>query len=218
MSDQSTENDADEISLDMSNFFRAVGRALTSWALVESSITSIFEACINLSAPTDGDGYYNYGQAKWIIHSVEGISLRIKMTDDLISQSKFTDVDRTQWRILFKKINRMGKNRNKIAHWQSYSYHSEGKSIIKLVPLQSNPRFQDIHRIGGGEITAERLDTYRREFESLAEEISQLQLSIIRSGVVFNDQITELRQFLHDTGTDIDKICDFLRSPPAPYN
>jgi hypothetical protein len=218
MSDQSSENDADEVSLEMSKFFRAVGRALTSWAWVGSSITSIFETCINFSAPTDGDGYYNYGQAKWIIHSVDGISLRLKMTDDLIRQSKVTDVDRAQWNFLFKKVNQTIKNRNKIAHWQSYNYHADGKDTVKLVPMQSTPKFHAIHSNGGGEITAEHLDVYRREFERLAEEIWELQLSIIRSGKIFDDQITELRQFLHDTGMDMDKICNFLRSPPAPDN
>lgn len=170
------------------------GRAIDSFAKLESALCQILVGLGNLS----------YQTASTIFYSNISLQPRVEMISALIEEA-FGDTFKEFWSSVCKMIYSLNKQRNKIVHWHSYPVfdgkqdlnHTKCILIHPIIKNEDNKKFSEvaIHSI--------------QEFSKQATYVSQV---LLRFRLCFDNSMPVLQQ------NDIRKFSSNILSYPPPKN
>jgi hypothetical protein len=151
-------------------FFATLGRAVSAWQLVETSLYLVYEAAIQPQAP---------GAAASAFHAIQTFNVKLSVTDATV---RFVLLGKPallpEWKTLRDDANTKSMQRNKLVHFSTYvmvDAKNENDKIRLEPPLHDYrhavSRKKTQYRITDIAAAAERFRLLSRDFRLFAREI-----------------------------------------------
>ncbi len=130
--------------------FAAVGRAITQWSFVESSLCNLFSACVGTAVPLkqhDGVEFVESWTPMWVFYAAEAFNTKRSLLNAAITAHLYTVEQRdelgAEWSKLSDKARDLSHMRNKLAHWtvRPAQRTGTGESHEPMAPARLMPPF-----------------------------------------------------------------------------
>lgn len=157
--------DPDKALRQQREFYEALGRAISQWAMVEDAIYHTFRTIID---PGDWVG------AAAAFHAVINANTKLDMIDAAISVSKKHAARHDDWITLHNKIRKRSSRRAKLAHWtviQNSAEATDGGALIYLEPPTYDFTAKSDERGQRERIGIKRIIEWTNGFARLAMEV-----------------------------------------------
>lgn len=135
--------------------FAAVGRAITQWSFVESSLCNLFAVCVGTAVPLkqyDGIEFVESWTPMWVFYAAEAFNTKRSLLNAAISAHLYAVAERdelgAEWNKLSEKGRDLSLKRNKLAHWTVRPAQRTGTGDIhepmapaRLMPPFGSPKY-----------------------------------------------------------------------------
>lgn len=122
-------SDLERLQRETDDIARGVGRALSTWTIIETRVTQLFLHISSVSDPNKG---------YLIIEAIVSFDARLKIVTDLIAVSNWPKVELEMWRKLAKRIRENQSKRNELAHFMLVNTSNGRKTEAVAVPYFSH--------------------------------------------------------------------------------
>jgi hypothetical protein len=129
--------------------FALVGQAITEWTFVEERLSNVFMVCFS-SVPAYPDSGLSFGNSAVqtaIFFSVENFRGKLGLVDAALmarvyGQEPWEIETRAEWLKLHRKVQRLSRKRNRLAHWTVLPAHEYEKlHAARLLPPIGSPAY-----------------------------------------------------------------------------
>lgn len=126
----------------------AVGRAISTWARVEEELTWVAIHCFNVTCDFSKTQYLSFMPIMSAAFSATtGFRTRMDMTDAVVRKTQSSDVVLNHWEPIAKKVRRVAKRRNKIAHYVAYGNKVGGEAVLGVPFFDQDWSVYDEHAV-----------------------------------------------------------------------
>jgi hypothetical protein len=153
------------VRVSFEQFYAAVGRAQSSWGMVEEKVFDVFArvtiCSINGSMKARPEALWTVGT---IYHSASNFVGKLAMIDALIKRLVSEDALRREWKRLKKATSDLSEKRNILAHGMVFGNQDTGADCLAYPVLKQSP----------ASLTFEETAALEGEFRRLASDLENL--------------------------------------------
>lgn len=172
---------------EMIAFYYYIGRAITSWAHVESALFWVVSSCFSKSSHQKLDiGFF----------SIENFRSKLQFADRIFKAKYAQKKHLNEWNRLFKELERHSRTRNHLAHYHVLNYpHGRAGRRCALLPRIANQptRRQQVPKPPSEALCIRDIIQAQQNFSALAFSVEFLFYRLIRRKTTLSASLAQAK-------------------------